>query len=166
MSKSRPFSIYLLKAGFDATNALEDDHELQPAAGATALPDGGTLFILDAERKHPWWRSYFGIQEELWQQFKGAILFLPVGDRCFALTFGHVLHHMKDEAYEYDFGLIVTLNSVDPKELKSADMIEPGPARRRRTQVPVSTELTYLDFDGNSEIIKSLTGKVKAEYKC
>src|SRR3546814_17460095 len=72
---------------------------------------------------------------------------------------------MKDEAYEYDFGLIVTLNSVDPKELKSADMIEPGPARRRRTQVPVSTELTYLDFDGNSEIIKSLTGKVKAEYK-
>lgn len=165
MSKSRPFSIYLLKAGFDATNALEDDHELQPAAGATALPDGGTLFILDAERKHPWWRSYFGIQEELWQQFKGAILFLPVGDRCFALTFGHVLHHMKDEAYEYDFGLIVTLNSVDPKELKSADMIEPGPARRRRTQVPVSTELTYLDFDGNSEIIKSLTGKVKAEYK-
>lgn len=165
MSKSRPFSIYLLKAGFDATNALEDDHKLQPAAGATALPDGGTLFILDAERKHPWWRSYFGIQEELWQQFKGAILFLPVGDRCFALTFGHVLHHMKDEAYEYDFGLIVTLNSVDPKELKSADMIEPGPARRRRTQVPVSTELTYLDFDGNSEIIKSLTGKVKAEYK-
>lgn len=165
MSKSRPFSIYLLKAGFDATNALEDDHELQPAAGATSLPEDGTLFILDAESKRPWWRSYFGIQEELWQQFKGAILFLPVGDRCFALTFGHVLHHMKDEAYEYDFGLIVTLNSVDPRELKSADMIEPGPARRRRTQVPVSTELTYLDFDGNSEIIKSLTGKVKAEYK-
>jgi len=165
MSKSRPFSIYLLKAGFDATNALEDDHELEPAAGATSLPDDGTLFILDAERKRPWWRSYFGIQEELWQQLKGAILFLPIGGRCFALTFGHVLHHMKDEAYEYDFGLIVTLNSVDPKELKSADMIEPGPARRRRTQVPVSTELTYLDFDGNSEIIKSLTGKVKAEYK-
>lgn len=129
------------------------------------MPNGGTLFILDAERKRPWWRGYFGIQEDLWQQFKGAILFLPVGDRCFALTFGHVLHHLKDEAYEYDFGLIVTLNSVDPKELKSADMIEPGPARRRRTQVPVSTELTYLDFDGNSEIIKSLTGKVRAEYK-
>lgn len=165
MSKSRPFSIYLLKNGFDATNALEDGHDLQPAAGATSLPNGGTLFILDAQGKRPWWRSYFGIQEDLWQQFKGAILFLPVGGRCFALTFGHVMHHLKDESYEYDFGLIVTLNSVDPKELKSADMIEPGPARRRRTQVPVSTELTYLDFDGNSEIIKSLTGKVKAEYK-
>jgi uncharacterized protein (TIGR04141 family) len=87
-----------------------------------------------------------------------------VGDRCFALSFGQVLHHIKDAAYEYDFGLIVTLNSLDPSKLKSADMVEPGEARRKRTQVPVSTELTYLDFDGNSEIIRSLTGKVRKKY--
>ncbi len=71
---------------------------------------------------------------------------------------------MDDTTYEYDFGLRVTLNSLDPNKLKSADMVAPGVARRKRTQVPVSTELTYLDFDGNSEIIKSLTGKVKQEY--
>ena len=164
MSKSRPFSVYLLKKDFDASNTLEDDHGLKPVSEATDLPENGTLYILDAVGNPPWWRDYFGIQEELWQQFKGAILFLPVGKRCFALTFGHVMHRLKDESYEYDFGLIVTLNIVDPKELKSADMVEPGPARRKRMQVPVSTELTYLDFDGDSEIIKSLTGKVKAEY--
>jgi len=163
--KSRPFSIYLLKPGFDATNALADDHDLLQAQGATSAPEGSTLYILDAEGKRPWWREYFGVQEDLWQQFKGALLFLPVLDRCFALSFGNVIHHIKDEAYEYDFGLLVTLNSLDPRELKSADMIEPGPARRKRTQVPISTELTYLDFDGNSEIIKSLTGKVKEEYR-
>src|SRR3546814_13883675 len=106
MTKSRPFSIYLLKAGFDATNALENDHDLLPAAGATSLPNNGTLYILAVERKPPWWRSFFGIQEELWQQFKGAILFLPAVARCFALTFGPVLHHMQDDAYESDFGLI------------------------------------------------------------
>jgi len=163
--KTRPFSIYLLKNDFDATNALADDHNLLEAVGATNLPDGSKLYILDAEQKRPWWRDYFGVQEDLWQQFKGALLFLPVGGRCFALSFGQVLHHLKDESYEYDFGLRVTLNSLDPHELKSADMIEPGPARRKRTQVPISTELTYLDFDGNSEIIKSLTGKVKKEHK-
>jgi uncharacterized protein (TIGR04141 family) len=76
-----------------------------------------------------------------------------------------VFHHLTDTAYEYDFGLRVTLNSLDPHELKSADMVAPGVARRKRTQVPISTELTYLDFDGNSEIIKSLTGKVKKEYQ-
>jgi len=163
--KSRPFSIYLLKAGYDATNALADDHDLHQAADATILPPGSTLFILDADARPPWWRGYFGVQQELWQAFKGALLFLPVGGRCFALSFGQVYHHLKDNAYEYDFGLLITLNCLDPKELKSTDSVEPGPARRRRTQVPVATELTYLDFDGNSEIIKSLTGKVKKEHE-
>ncbi|WP_373414959.1 DUF6119 family protein [Ensifer aridi] len=96
---------------------------------------------------------------------KGALVFLSVGDRWFALSFGQVFHHLNDAAYEYDFGLRVTLNSVDPNELKSADMVAPGVARRKRTQAPVSTELTFLDFDGNSEIIKGLTGRVKREYQ-
>ena len=119
---------------------------------------------MDSERTPPWWRAYFQVQEELFQEHKGALVFLPVADRCFALSFGQVFHHLNDASYEYDFGLRVTLNSLDPKELKSADMVEPGVARRKRTQVPVSTELTYLDFDGNSEIIKSLTGKVKEAH--
>lgn len=164
MSRARPFSIYLLKEEYDATNSLREDHDLE-AAEATDLPEGAVLYILDSDPKPPWWRSYFGVTEPLLQQFKGALVFLPVGDRWFALSFGQVFHHLNDAAYEYDFGLRVTLNSVDPNELKSADMVAPGVARRKRTQVPVSTELTYLDFDGNSEIIKSLTGRVKEEYE-
>lgn len=163
MSKSRPFSIYLLKEGHDAANSLKDNHGLQ-AAAATDIPENAILYILNADPKPPWWKAYFGVEQDLWQEHKGALLFLPVGQRCFALSFGQVFHHLNDAAYEYDFGLRVTLNSLDPKELKSADMVEPGAARRKRTQVPVSTELTYLDFDGNSEIIKSLTGKVKKGY--
>ncbi|MHC5308013.1 DUF6119 family protein [Bartonella sp. LJL80] len=164
MAKARPFSIFLLKEGFDATNALEEDHGLE-VAEATELPEGAVLYILDAKPKFPWWRDYFGVTKHLIQQFKGALVFLPVGGRWFALSFGQIFHHLDDAAYEYDFGLRVTLNSIDPNKLKSADMVAPGVARRKRTQVPVSTELTYLDFDGNSEIIKSLTGKVKAEYE-
>ncbi|MFQ6163427.1 DUF6119 family protein [Sinorhizobium meliloti] len=164
MSRARPFSIYLLKEEYDATNSLREDHDLE-AAEATDLPEGAVLYILDSDPKPPWWKSYFGVTEPLLQQFKGALVFLPVGDRWFALSFGQVFHHLNDAAYEYDFGLRVTLNSVDPTELKSADMVAPGVARRKRTQVPVSTELTYLDFDGNSEIIKSLTGRVREEYE-
>jgi uncharacterized protein (TIGR04141 family) len=165
MGKLRPFSIYLLKHGYHSANSLKADHSLAVVTTATALPENSVLYILDADPKPPWWKSYFGVQLELWQQYKGALLFLPVGNRCFALSFGQVFHHLNDSAYEYDFGLRVTLNSLDPNELKSADMVAPGVARRKRTQVPVSTELTYLDFDGNSEIIKSLTGKVKPEYQ-
>lgn len=163
MAKSRPFSIYLLKTDFDPGNALRADHGLEAAAAAN-LPEGSSLFILDSERSRPWWRAYFGVETDLWQQQKGALVFLPVGDRWFALSFGQALNHLDERAYEYDFGLRVTLNSLDPKHLKSADMVSPGAARRKRTQVPSSTELTYLDFDGNSEIIKSLTGAVKTEH--
>jgi uncharacterized protein (TIGR04141 family) len=162
MSKSRKFSIYLLKEGFDASNSLKEAH-LSSTAGN--LPDNATLFVFDNQPNPPWWRSYFGITEELWQVLKGAILFVPSGKRCFALTFGHVYHHLKDTAYEYDFGLLVTLNCIDPDELKSADTVEPGAAKRRRTQIPIASNITYLDFDKDTTVVKSLTGKVKKEFK-
>jgi uncharacterized protein (TIGR04141 family) len=165
MAKTKPFSIYLLKLGYNALNSLNEGHTLQPVAGAQHLPPGTSLFILDAAPKEPWWRDYFGIDQPLFQTFKGAILFVPLDDRCFAVTFGHVAHHLKDAAYEYDFGLIVTLNSLIPNALKGAEMVAPGEARRKRTQVPISTELTYLDFDENSEIIKNVSGKVKKRYE-
>lgn len=109
--------------------------------------------------------SYFSIAGDLEQESKGAIIFLPIKERCFALTFGHTYHNLLDISYEYDFGLKVTLNSLEPNELKSADIFDPGASRRKRTQVPVLSDLTYLDFDSNSEILKSLTGKVKQQYK-
>lgn len=163
MSKSRPFSIYLLKPGYDATNALKDEHTLNKVQAGT-LPDAASLFILDGQPSDPWWKSYFGVQMVLKQASKSALLFLPINDRCFALSFGHAHHNLKDESFEYDFGLRVTLNCIDPNELKSTDTLEPGAALRRRTQLPVGSDLTYFDFDRNSAILKSLTGKVLPEY--
>lgn len=164
-NKSRSFSIYLLKQGYDATNTLTDDHGLEAVTTATNLPTDAVLYILDTPPRAPWWRGYFGITKDLSQASKGALIFLPVKDRWFALSFGHVYHHMKDITYEYDFGLRVTLNALDPDRLISTDTVEPGAARRQRTQTPKEADLTYFDFDRDSNIIKSLTGKVREEYK-
>lgn len=165
MPKSRSFSIYLLKESFDQTNALVADHELDDEVAATGLPDGASLFVLDSEPRPPWWRGYFSIQKNLSQVSKGALVFLPVGARSFALSFGHVAHNLRDTSYEYDFGLRVTLNSLDPKKLKSTDTLDPGAAKRQRTQLPIESELTLFDFDRDSTILRSLTGKVKDEHK-
>lgn len=165
MTKSRSFSIYLLKEGFDATNAVRKDHALDDDIGAQGLPEGATLFVLDSDPRPPWWKSYFGVEKNLLQASKGALVFLPVGDRCFALSFGHVAHNLIDSSYEYDFGLRVTLNSLDPHKLKSTDTLDPGAAKRQRTQLPIESELTLFDFDGDSSILRSLTGKVRDEHK-
>ena len=136
MSKSRSFSIYLFKAGFDASNALKDDHRLEDQVAATSLPEGASLFVLDNAPRTPWWKGYFGISKSLNQVTKGALIFLPVEDRCFAFSFGHVFHNLKDVSYDYDFGLRITLNSLDPAKLKSTDVLEQGTARRHRPTVP------------------------------
>lgn len=165
MAKSRSFSIYLLKEGFDATNALREDHALDDNIGALALPEGATLYVLDSDPRPPWWKSYFNVEKNLTQVNKGALVFLPAGDRCFALSFGHVAHNLTDSSYEYDFGLRVTLNSLDPHKLKSTDTLDPGAAKRQRTQLPTESELTLFDFDRDSTILRSLTGKVRDEHK-
>lgn len=162
--KAQSFSIYLLKTSFDESNALADDHKLEAELNATNLPQGAKLFVLDSKPFKPWWKDYFGIAKDLLQVSKGALVFLPISKRHFALCFGHVSHYLKDESFEYDFGLRVTLNSVDPDKLKSTDTLQPGRSRRQRTQVPVGSDLTYFDFDRDSTILKSLTGKVKSKH--
>jgi uncharacterized protein (TIGR04141 family) len=165
MAKSRAFSIYLLKEGYDAANALREDHALDDGISAQSLPEGAMIFVLDSAPRPPWWKSYFSVEKNLTQMNKGALVFLPVGGRCFALSFGHVAHNLIDASYEYDFGLRVTLNSLDPHKLKSTDTLDPGAAKRQRTQLPIESELTLFDFDRDSTILRSLTGKVRDEHK-
>lgn len=165
MTKTRSFSIYLLKPAFDATNALKDDTKLEAGIDANGLPEGAVLHVLDNPPYTPWWAGYFGVQKELRQVSKGSIVFLSAAGRWFALSFGHVSHNLKDESYEYDFGLRVTLNSVDPDKLKSTDTLEPSGSKRQRIQLPTASDLTVFDIDTDSNILKSLTGKVKAEHK-
>lgn len=165
MSKSRPFSIYLLKQGYDGTNSLKEDHKLDSAISASKLPEGAQLFVLDAPEADVWWTGYFGVKAKIRQASKGAIVFLPIDQRWFALTFGHVYQKLRDDCYEHDFGLRVTLNCVDPKKLRSTDTLQPGDARRQRTQAPIESDLTFFDFDRNSSVLKSLTGKVKEQYR-
>lgn len=165
MVKNRSFSIYLLKDGFNAQNALKDGTNLEPGVAASDLPEGAILYILDNKPKPPWWAGYFGIGKTLNQVSKGALIFVPANGRWFALSFGHVSHNLKDESYEYDFGIRITLNCVDPAKLRSTDILEPSGAKRQRTQLPTAGDLTFFDIDGDSTILKSLTGKVKDEHK-
>jgi len=126
MAKSRHFSIYLLKDGYNAQNTLKDGHSLgEPLTDVQNLPATARLYLSDNPPIEPWWRSYWGINRDLTQASKGAIVFLPVNNKCFVLTFGHTYHNLKNEAYEYDFGLRATLNAIDPDKIKATDIFQP-----------------------------------------
>jgi len=165
MAKSRSFSIFLLKSSFTGENSLKDDHALKKCDNATNLPKGAVLYLSDKHPADPWWKDYWGIQQDLKQTLKGAIVFIPVADRYFAITFGHTYHNLKENSYEYDFGLTTTLNALDPQKIKSTDILLPEKAKRERIQSPTSSDLTFFDINHDESIIKRLTGAVSAKYK-
>jgi len=165
MAKSRGFSIYLLKEAFSADNALKDGHSLELIEeDDTNLPKGSFMYIADRPGNAPWWKNYWGIQQNLHQVQKGAVVFLPVNNRWLVLTFGMTHHKLKDNAYEYDFGLRTTLNALDPTKIKSTDVLQPENAKRQRIQSPTASSLNFFDIQHDESIIKKLTGSVKTEY--
>lgn len=164
--KSRNFSIYLLKRGYHAENALKDEHLLgEPCMDVENLPEGGTFYLADNTPTTPWWKAYWGLNRELKQAQKGALIFLPVSERCVALTYGHTYHNIKNEAYEYDFGLRTTLNAIDPNQIMSTDVFRPEDAKRERIQSPTASDLTFFDINSDESIIKRLAGAVRSELQ-
>ncbi|MDO2935546.1 TIGR04141 family sporadically distributed protein [Paeniglutamicibacter sulfureus] len=165
VTKSRSFSVYLLKKGFNASSALKDDHSLTPVGKSSGLPVGWKMYLFDPQQRQPWWRDYFGLSQDLSQSVKGALVFLSAEGRNFAISLGPAHFSLKDESYEYDFGLLVTLNCVDPTLIRNTDVLEPGSARRQRTQLASRSDLTYFDFDGDNSILRTLTGNIRTEYE-
>lgn len=166
MAKSKNFSIYLLKNGFDARNSLKEGHNLRLLEEIdTNIPQGGIMYYGQNQTRAPWWKEYWGISLELRQTSVGAIVFLPVNDRWFAISFGTSYHNLKENSYEYDFGLRTTLNTLDPGKIKSTDILMPETAKRQRIQIPNASSLTYFDFNTDESIVKRLTGAVKEEYR-
>ena len=106
----------MLKENFNASNCFKEHSEIGEAVVTPTLPTGAMLYVFDNMPKPPWWRQYFGIETPLNQALKGAILLLPVEGRTFCITFGHVAHKLFDTAYQYDFGMQVTLNCLDPEK--------------------------------------------------
>lgn len=165
MPRSHSFTIFLLKEGHDNKNSLIEGHGLEHITDASSIPEGAYLFIGDSPPKPPWWKNYFGIRQNLFQYLKSALLFIKHDERHFVLSFGHAYSKLADNAYEYDFGLRVTLNSIEPDKLNSIDTVEPNNGRRRRTQIPNASDITLFDFDRDSSILRNISGHVKEEYK-
>ncbi|MBJ8428324.1 TIGR04141 family sporadically distributed protein [Acinetobacter bereziniae] len=89
----------------------------------------------------------------------GAILIIRMLDSTFILTFGTGFHLLRLEAIERDFGLKVTLNSVDPDKLRSLDKAsyDLNPLNSR-TQSTLDVDIFNLHLDSEMEMLYAITG--------
>ncbi|RMB57465.1 DUF6119 family protein [Tessaracoccus antarcticus] len=162
---TRSISVYLLKNGMPIDSAVEESHTYQEVAAANSAPSGTRAFVFQGAAKQPWWRDYFELDSDLAVQSSSAVIFIPIQERIVALAFGYGHHLIRDEAFDHEFGTKVVLNAVDPAKLKSTDTLDPESSQRRRTQIPFDGDLSLLSYSGDSSVLKSITGKAKAEYQ-
>lgn len=161
--KTQKLAVRLLRDELEPEDALRAGATLRDwdrvegariALGTLGNPDG------------PKWSRFLALSEaekgELLNYTAFGLIFLRVEERWFAVSFG--LGHVKlDPAkFEHDFGLRVVLNSVDPKQLKSADLRTPDEnTLTRRSQTSRGSDQTAFSIDAERDIVRGLAGTPK-----
>lgn len=89
----------------------------------------------------------------------GAVFVVRNSGAVFVLSFGTGFHLLKPESIERDFGLKVTLNSVDPDKLRSLDKAsyDHNPLNSR-TQSTRDVDIFNLHLDSEMEMLYAVTG--------
>ncbi|WP_082596114.1 TIGR04141 family sporadically distributed protein [Rhizobacter sp. Root16D2] len=169
-SEARPrkekLAIYLAKDGQPAAGDLIKLEDASDAIPLSAEGIEATLYVKKERPKPPPpWTDLFTQRPEVpaglfpATRSVGAALLVRRGSRTFALTFGTGFHLIKEVAIERDFGLRVTLSSVDPNKLRSVDKAnyEDNPLNSR-TQSTKEVDIFDLQMDSEMEMLYALTG--------
>ncbi len=171
-TRKEKLSIYLVKtsAADDISKIIDLDKAKQPVEieiqGLNA-----TLYVKKEPLKPPppWTRlftEYQQLPDDLFggRQSVGAAFAVRHDNNLFILTFGTGFHLVRNEYIERDFGLRVTLNSVDPEKLRSLDKAsyDHNPLNSR-TQSPIDLGIFDLDVDSELDMLYAITGVSKVD---
>src|SRR3989344_146636 len=162
-------SVYLIKQDLtDHKDILKDFNKLK-----SSQVEDGVVFYFDQSNQYKpsWIKSFFGGKLDqdiqLFSAISKATLLIEVEidsgkKRVFAIPFGYGWTLLNHGSWEERFGLKVTLNVVDPNNLRRID-------KKNMSSVPKDTseQLTkdgvFADFgiDIEQDLIQSVTGKTK-----
>ena len=122
----RQLTIYLLKNKVTrAREAIDTSEEVQTVPVPVG-PLEASLFVRSSKMHPPAWRNFFDGYVDLsdlalWTAGSAAVLVLPVSNRWFAVTFGYGRHLLEQDIWEANFGLRVTLNTIEDASIRSID---------------------------------------------
>ena len=163
-------SIYLSKDKSTQDNHLLKTENSNPPIPVQIGEEKAFLYVKKVAPKQPGWtklflsspdfpKDAFGANSSI-----GAALVYRCQKNTFILTFGSGHHLIKDDAIERDFGLRVTLNSVEPEKLRSLDKAsyEANPLNSR-TQSTKDVDIFELHIDSELELLYAVTGASKIE---
>ncbi len=153
----RTLNVRLLRQGRAIENAFGETFATGAARALQERPwegiDGARAFVGQIYSNPPGWRTFiaegFGeIPEGIFTGGAGAVIFVPVGKRIAAICFGHVHIALDDDAFERQFGLKVTLNTVPRGSLRTLDLATPDAVTfQKRVQASKDSDLQAFGVD-------------------
>jgi uncharacterized protein (TIGR04141 family) len=167
--RKEKLSIYLVKSGYTKDQDLIEVDSAGPPYALEFGESQASLYIKkEIPRPPPPWTKLFtslpSIPDDAFGNTKsvGAVLIYRYQGSIFLLTFGHGFHLIKSHAVVRDFGLRVTLNSVEPGKLRSLDKAsyDHNPLNSR-TQSTKDVDIFDLEMDSETEMLYAITGVSK-----
>jgi len=155
-------SIRLLKEGIAPEDSVRDGVDLV----AWSKLEGAKIALDTMGGNAPKWSSFLELSGEEKAKLKNntayGLVFVEAEGRWFAVSFGMGHVKLEPSCFQPDFGLRVVLNSVDPKQLKSADLRTPDEnTLSRRSQTSRGSDQTAFAIDVERDIVRGLAGKPK-----
>lgn len=162
-------SIYLAKVDSSDNSILIDTSHMKKEKKLN-IPETDSVIYINQEKpeKYPDWVGFvvassfqqLNLNDFVKCQSEGAILISSIQGRKFLISFGSGHHKINKESIERDFGLRVTINSVDPNKLRSLDKSNyQDTPLNTRSQSSKEVDILSLNIDSELEILATLTGK-------
>ncbi len=161
----RPLTIYLLRdtvrRARDAVEAPDELRAFPVRIGRAAA----TLFVKPSRVVPPAWIGFFDGHVDLREVLlrsasSAAVLVLSVAGRWFAVTFGYGRHLLEQGAWEPNFGLRVTLNSIADGSIRSIDRKSfDAIARHTREEASRAGSIEQFGLQVEEDLLRAVVGK-------
>ena len=160
---THPLTIYLVKPGTNKAESLNEKRKSKRHDFTTSDGTKCSLYTDSIPPHEPKWVKLFTEAAPEVQTLRSsnasALLLVPREGRLFALTFGYGRSLLKPGSWEEDFGLRVTLNSVDVKKIRSVDRATLD-SIGQHSRIQASREATMGEFglDLEQDLLQAVTG--------
>lgn len=169
--KMQSLTFRLLRKGRTPEQAISptfaEDGEKPLNSQLWTAAEGAQVFYGQIYSKPPLWSDFIatgleGDVDGMMTGGAGAVIFVPVQGRHVGVCFGQIHMALNDDAFERQFGLKVTLNSVPGSNIRSLDLATPDAVTfQKRVQASRDSNVDAFGVDQLRDIARVAGGTPK-----